>query len=213
MREYRILPVPPVLLISDSSQARVPIQSIFAAASDAGLRWFMVREKLLDTNKLIFLTKELIDAVDPSATVIVNGDLQAAVRSGAHGAHLQKTADVAKARKILGKKRLIGYSAHSIQDAAAGAIAGADYVTLSPIFKTNSKPGYGPVLGVSSISDAVKGSSAPIIALAGISGSNAAEVLRSGAAGFAVMGGIMRSFDPKKTVKELIDIYEMENYS
>ena len=112
MREYRILPVPPVLLISDSSQARAPIQSIFAAASDAGLRWFMVREKLLDTNKLIFLTKELIDAVDPSAIVIVNGDLQAAVRSGAHGAHLQKTTDVAKARKILGKKRLIGYSAH-----------------------------------------------------------------------------------------------------
>ena len=173
----------------------------------------MVREKLLDTKKLIFLTKELKDAVDPTAIVIVNGDLQAAIRSGAHGAHFQKTADVAKARRILGEKRLIGYSAHSIQDAAAGAIAGADYVTLSPIFKTNSKPGYGPVLGVSSISDAVKASSVPIIALAGISGSNAAEVLRSGAAGFAVMGGIMRAFDPKKAVRELIDICEMENYS
>ncbi len=173
----------------------------------------MVREKLLDTKKLIFLTKELMDAVDPTAIVIVNGDLQAAIRSGAHGAHFQKTADVAKARRILGEKRLIGYSAHSIHDAAAGAIAGADYVTLSPIFKTNSKPGYGPVLGVSSISDAVKASSVPIIALAGISGSNAAEVLRSGAAGFAVMGGIMRAFDPKKAVRELIDICEMENYS
>ena len=59
-----------------------------------------------------------MDAVDPSAIVIVNGDLQAAVRSGAHGVHLQKTTDVAKAQKILGKKRLIGYSAHSSHDAA-----------------------------------------------------------------------------------------------
>ena len=213
MKDYRTLPLPPVLLISDSSQAKVPIQSIFTAASDAGLRWFMVREKSFDTKKLIFLTKQLIAAVDPSAIVIVNGDVQAAIKSGAGGVQLQKTADVAKARKVMGRKCLIGYSAHSIEDAAAGAIAGADYVTLSPIFKTESKPGYGPALGVSSIANALKASRVPIIALAGISAKNAGEVLHAGASGFAVMGEVMRASDPIRTVTELINVFELENDS
>lgn len=211
MSDYRTLPVPPVLLISDSSQAQSPVKTIFTAASDAGLRWFMVREKSLDTKKLIFLTQELMAAVDPSATVMVNGDLNAAINSGASGAHLQTTADVAKARETMDTKCLIGYSAHSIEDAAAGAIAGADYVTLSPIFKTESKPGYGPALGVSSIADAVSASRVPIIGLAGISASNAAEVLGSGAAGFAVMGEVMRAFNPTKTVKDLLNVFTFKN--
>ena len=191
----------------------MPVRSIFTAASDAGLRWFMVREKSLDTKKLISLTKELTAAVDTSAIMMVNGDLQAAIKSGAGGAHLQRTTDVARAKKIMGRKCLIGYSAHSIEDAAEGAIAGADYVTLSPIFKTESKPGYGPALGVSSIANALKASRVPIIALAGISAINAREVLRSGASGFAVMGEVMRASDPIRTVTELINVFELENHS
>lgn len=202
--------MPPLLLISDSSQAKVTIQSIFNAGSDAGLRWFMVREKWLDTQQLICLTRQIMAAVDPSAVVIVNGNVQAAIKSGAGGVHLQNVADVSKARTLMRGTCLIGYSAHSIEDAAEGASAGADYVTLSPIFKTDSKPGYGPALGLSSIADAAKALSVPIIALAGINASNAAEIVRYGAAGVAVMGGVMRANDPTETIKELIDVLQVD---
>ena len=68
--------------------------------------------------------------------------------AGAHGVHLSRGGDPAAARHALGARRLIGVSAHSLEEAREAEAAGADYVTLSPIFRSDSKPGYGPALGV-----------------------------------------------------------------
>ena len=61
--------------------------------------------------------------------------------------HLPGGSDPAAARQLL-PHGLIGVSAHSPPEAAAQLASGADYVTLSPIFPTASKPGYGPTLGL-----------------------------------------------------------------
>ena len=62
---------------------------------------------------------------------------------------------------------IIGVSAHSLADVAAAAATGADYVTLSPIFLTESKPGYGPALGIESLRTAAA-LGIPVLALAGV---------------------------------------------
>ena len=84
--------------------------------------------------------------------------------------------------------------------------AGADYVTLSPIFLSDSKPGYGPALGLDVLAAAAEADAAPgpVVALAGITPDNAASCLAAGAAGIAVMGEIMRAEDPEKTVRRLL---------
>jgi thiamine-phosphate pyrophosphorylase len=87
---------------------------------------------------------------------------------------------------------LIGISAHAEDDVAAAQTQGADYVTLSPIFATTSKPGYGPALGLAGLARALR-FGLPVIALGGVTADSAAECLRAGAAGVAVMGGIMRA--------------------
>ena len=83
--------------------------------------------------------------------------------------------------------------------------AGADYVTLSPIFETASKPGYGPLFGSVALKEAARQIVIPVIALAGITSSNATECLLNGASGVAVMGGVMQASDPGAEVVALIE--------
>ena len=87
--------------------------------------------------------------------------------------HLPADADVGALRRESGAALMIGVSAHSIGDARRAATAGADYVTLSPVFVTPSKPGYGPALGEQGLRDAAARLRIPLIALAGVTEANA----------------------------------------
>jgi len=194
-------PEPPVLLITDRRMAARPLPDVVAAAMDGGCRWVLVREKDLDTESLTSLVRDiarLARACD--ATVSVSGDTVTATAAGAHGVHLPQAATgqtaIAAARAALGPGALIGVSTHSIGEARAATEDGADYVTLSPIFLTASKPDYGPALGLGGLADAVARIPIPVLALAGIDATNAGACRRAGASGVAIMGSIMRAADP-----------------
>ena len=198
------LPSPPLLVISDRSQATRPLAVIAGAAFRGGCRWFSLREKDLPSAE----RRELLHALvvlghRHGATVTVHDDVEAAVATGAAGLHLPGGSDVAAVRRHL-PHGLIGVSTHSPQEAASQLANGADYVTLSPIFLTGSKPGYGPSLGLAALTEAALLSVGPVIALAGIDESNLATCLRAGAWGVAAMGEVMRATDPEATVRRLI---------
>jgi thiamine-phosphate pyrophosphorylase len=198
------LPNPPLLVISDRSQARRPLVEIAAAVFAGGCRWFSLREKDLPAAERRALLAELVALGRRfDATVTVHDDLDAAIASGAGGAHLPSGSDPTIARARL-PQGLIGVSAHTAAEAAALLAAGADYVTISPIFLTDSKPGYGPALGLDGLRATVDLAKGPVVALAGISPGNARACLDAGAAGIAVMGEVMRAADPEATVRALI---------
>jgi thiamine-phosphate pyrophosphorylase len=200
-----MLPSPPLLVISDRSQAMRPLVEIAAAAFRAGCRWFSLREKDLPAEDRRELLRALV-ALGHSygATVTVHEDVEAAMATGADGVHLPGGGDPATARRFL-PSGLIGVSAHSPQEAAAALAAGADYATLSPIFLTRSKPGYGPAVGLRALADAALLASGPIVALGGIGEENIAACLAAGARGIAVMGEIMRAADPEAATGGLLD--------
>ena len=111
---------------------------------------------------------------------------------------------VAAARRLLGPNGLVGLSAHSLADLRAAARAGADYATLSPIFASASKPGYGPALGLGVLREAaILG--IQIVALGGIGPDEARACRAAGAAGVAVMGGLMRASDPAGRTRAFLD--------
>ena len=99
-------------------------------------------------------------------------------------------------------------SAHNIAEVTAAKIAGADYVTLSPIHPSASKPGYGPALGIVTLR-AVASIGIPVVALGGMASDNAAEARANGAAGIAVMGGVMRADDPAATTRSLVAAFDI----
>lgn len=195
------LPQPAVLVITDRGQARRPLEEIAAALFAGGCRWLSLREKdLLPDQRRALLQRLSVVGKACDATVTVHDDLAAAAALGT-GLHLPADGSVAAARRVLGAGVLIGKSAHSADDAERAAAEGADYATLSPIFLSASKPGYGPALGL----DALHRSWAlPVLALGGIDATNAAACLAAGAAGIAVMGEAMRAADPRGFMADLL---------
>jgi thiamine-phosphate pyrophosphorylase len=188
------LPDPPLLVITDRRQAPGPIDAVAEAAFAGGCRWLSLREKDLDAADRAALLHRLV-AIGRrfGATVMVHEDIAAAIAAGAGGVHLPGGASPAAARRRLGAAALIGCSTHDARELEAAAAA--DYATLSPIFASASKPGYGPVLGIARLASAAAAARLPVIALGGVDAGNIASCIEAGAAGVAVMGGVMAAAD------------------
>src|SRR6266480_7442721 len=143
-----MLPVPPLLVISDRRQADRPLEAVAEAIFAGGCRWFSLREKDLPAAERCALLGALVALGRRwAATVTVHEDIEAAVIAGAGGVHLPSGGSPEAARSRL-PGGLIGASAHSAEEASALLGSGADYVTVSPVFPTASKPDYGPAIGL-----------------------------------------------------------------
>jgi thiamine-phosphate pyrophosphorylase len=190
------LPRPPLLVITDRHQSTGPLAATVEAILAAGCRWVSLREKDLPPAERLDLLQQLASLARPwNARISVHDDIAAAFAAGT-GLHLPAGGSPLAARERLGPQALIGISTHSIAEIHAAKAAGADYVTFSPIFESESKPGYGPALGLAALAQATR-IGIPVLALGGVTAENADDCLAAGAAGVAVMGPIMRAKDPK----------------
>ena len=140
------LPDPPLMIVTDRRQARLPLESVAAAAFEAGTRWISVREKDLPLAEQIDLVRRLARIAPAGARIGLHGIPMPEV-DGVAAWHLPRDGDLGAARRQAPGAGLIGQSCHGLAAVEAALAAGADYVTLSPIFATRSKPGYGPALG------------------------------------------------------------------
>src|SRR5438105_15017406 len=113
------VPSPPLLVISDRSQAKRPLIEITEAVFRAGCRWFSLREKDLPAVERRELLRALVAlGHQHGATVTVHDDIEAAVATGTDGVHLPSGGDPATARRRL-RLGLIGVSTHSPAEATA----------------------------------------------------------------------------------------------
>jgi thiamine-phosphate pyrophosphorylase len=201
------LPDPPLLLVTDRRQARLPLADVVRAALAAGCRWVSVREKDLSTDDQIALALTLLPiARRHGARLTLHGDAALAKACAADGVHLPAGSDSAAARAMLGPEKLIGVSLHTVTEAETIDPAIVDYAVAGPAFETPSKPGYGPEIGRKGLSEIARAAPVPILAIGGLNATRAAEVLAAGPAGIAVMGGVMRAVDPGREVSALLAI-------
>ena len=201
------LPSPPLLLITDQGQATCPLVDVVTAAFDGGCRWVMIREKNIESGSYQKLLSDILRQAKPfGAVVTINADVKAANLEDAAGVHLpQKKYDFPSLRLQLGQQSLIGVSVHNIVEGKAAI--GADYITISPVFNTASKPGYGPALGVKGFNEIARSLPMPALALGGIEPSNVAQLRKEGAAGVAVMGSVMRADNPAQKFNDLVSAW------
>ncbi|WP_018263151.1 thiamine phosphate synthase [Methylobacterium sp. WSM2598] len=193
-----------LLVVSDRHGSDRPLVARVAAALAAGARWIWLRDRDLPEAERAALAGEFARLVgEAGGTLTIGRDAGLAARVGAGGVQAGDAAAAAAARARLGPGALVGVSAHSLAEVRAAREAGADYVTLSPIFATASKPGYGPALGPAALAPAAE-LGLPVVALGGITPETAASCLEAGAAGIAVMGGVMRARDPGAAVGALL---------
>lgn len=99
----------------------------------------------------------------------------------------------------------IGCSIHNFDEAKKRETEGADFITYSPIYLTASKPGYGPAVGVANLARLAKQVKLPIFALGGITPARVAACMEAGAAGIAVMSGVMSPTGAGEQAKRYLD--------
>ena len=178
-----------LLVLTDRTQAGGrPLVDVVRAAVEGGAECVILREKDLPPAERAALADEL-RAFVPTLLIASDPSIES------DGVHLAG-ADAMPAMR----PAVVGRSCHSVSDLDTAAAEGCDYATLSPIFDSASKPGYGPALGV----DALRDAPLPVYALGGVDPSNAVECVAAGAVGVAVMGFVMRAHDPAVAVKELL---------
>ncbi len=194
-------------LITNSRQAHAPLDQTLEACFEAGARFVQLREKHLSRDELLRLAETLVPmAHDYGAKLLINTHIDIARQTGADGVHLPtgiaqpalealppKERDATAGGSASSAGGTVGVSAHSLAEARAAEHAGADFVTLSPIFETASKPGYGPGLGLDELARVCEAVEIPVYALAGVTPERVEACLEAGAYGVAVMGGVMRA--------------------
>jgi thiamine-phosphate pyrophosphorylase len=206
------LPRPALLVITDRHQARAPLEEILAAAFAAGCRWASIREKDLPPGEQIALAQRLLPlARRQGAILMLHGDPALAKTAGLDGVHLPAGADANGARTLLGSGAVVGISIHTGEEAAKLDPSVLDYAIAGPAYASASKPGYGPVLGLAGMAAIAAISPAPVVAIGGVTVGLVGEMRTAGAAGIAVMGGIMPAADPAGEVRGLLAALEAAN--
>jgi thiamine-phosphate pyrophosphorylase len=201
------LPDPPLLVITDRRQARLPLDEVITAALAAGCRWVSIREKDLPDNHQIALAMALSPIAHRyGARMMLHGDAALAKECGVDGVHLSAGDDPIVARKMLGRGKLIGVSLHTVTEAETIDPDIVDYAIAGPAFETPSKPGYGPEIGRKGLAEIAAAARVPILAIGGLNATRAAEVLAVGPVGIAVMGGVMRAANPAQEVRALLAV-------
>lgn len=119
--------------------------------------------------------------------LLVNDRSDIARAAGADGVHLTaQSLPAAVVRKIYGDEFVIGVSTHSVQEAKAARIAGADFIVFGPVFESASKRAFGPPQGLDKLREVTRELDGfPVLAIGGITIENVAACVASGASGIA----------------------------
>ncbi len=96
------------------------------------------------------------------------------------------------ARRLIGPERVLGFSTHNPAQLAAAGSEPLDYVAFGPVFATRSKQNPDPVVGLAGIAEARKQwTRTPLVAIGGITRTNAREALAAGADSLVVIQDIL----------------------
>ena len=117
-------------------------------------------------------------------TFVVNDDIEAALMLGADGVHLGRNDEGAERAREQGL--LLGLSATNLEEARA-ADGEADYIGAGPVWPTPSKVDADPAIGLEGLREICEATTVPVVAIGGIDATNAADCIRAGAIGVAVV--------------------------
>ena len=163
-------------LVSDEATAR--------RAAAGGATVIQLRVKGAPTADVVALGRALGDL---DVELVVNDDVDAALELGV-GVHLGQGDPGIERAAAAGAP--VGISVTKRREAAVAELTGATYLGVGPIWPTPSKPDAAPPIGIDGLRDVCLSVAIPVIAIGGIDPSNAAECIRAGASGVAVIRAV-----------------------
>lgn len=196
-------------IVDPLDTGRDPI-TLTRALLAGGARLLQLRLKTTATGALLHVAEAVRDLTAAvGATFIVNDRADVARACGADGVHLgQDDLPIAAARAVLGADAIVGFSTHSETQLAAARRHGADYLAFGPIYATTSKSAADPVLGCERLGAARRLTTAPLVAIGGITAATAPDVLAAGADAVAIIAALVRAPDVERATAELLALID-----
>ncbi len=137
---------------------------------------------------------------------IVNDRVDVALAVGADGVHIgQQDIALPMVRKMVGPRMVVGISAGNPGEARKAELEGASYIGAGPIYPTETKKDASSPGGLGMLGEIRRATSLPIYAIGGIKINNAADVIRAGADGVAVISGVVGADDIARAARDFVE--------
>ena len=193
--------------ITDSGLSRAGNTSDVMKAAACGIEVVQYRNKNAETREMYDEALHLRE-ICRDLTFLINDRIDIALAVDADGVHLgQSDMPCTAARKLLGREKVIGVTVHNLSEALEAERLGADYLGVSPIFKTATKTDAGKPAGITLIEEIRQQVDIPLIAIGGIDHSNAPAVVRAGADGLCAISCVVASSDVAAQIKRFQDLF------
>jgi thiamine-phosphate pyrophosphorylase len=191
-------------LLATTALCRGGIERVVRGALDGGCGMIQLREKSIPDRELLALARQVRDWTRAAgALLIVNDRADISVLADADGVHVgEDDLSVAEARRIVGPDRLVGVSTHSLDQARAGVLAGADYLGVGPVFPSQTKE-FETLAGLDYVRQVAAEIALPWFAIGGIDVGNIGEVAAAGGRRMAVSRVVGQAADPAAAAREL----------
>ena len=163
-----------------------------------------LREKELEENAFIEEAVEIGKLCRRySVPLIINDNVRVALEAGADGVHVgQSDLDAADVRKMIGDNRILGVSAHSLEEARLAAQHGADYLGVGAAFATGSKADVN-VIDHRVYREITGNIQLPVVAIGGITLENISSFEGTGISGIAVISAVFGQPDIRLAAEQL----------
>jgi len=179
---------------------------VLERALNGGVKAIQLREKDLSGKELFTLAERISRLCEKyQAQLFINDRVDVALAVDAAGVHLgEASMPISAARALIGAKRSIGVSTHSLEGARRAEQEGADFVVFGPVYFTPSKADYGNPQGLRALQIIVENISLAVYAIGGIKAENLLETRTAGSRGVALISAIMNADDPEHAAKQIL---------
>lgn len=193
-------------VLIDGGRSESQLRQLVRSLVVAGAGVIQLRDKHLPDRELLARARVVREATSDSNTLFIMNDRpDLALLSGADGVHVgQDELTVKDARRIVGTRGLVGVSTHSLDQAQAAVLDGADYIGVGPTFPSGTKQ-FSEFTGVELLHAVAEEIRLPAFAIGGITLANLPEVLAAGFSRIAVSGAISGAEEPAAAARRLLE--------
>ena len=195
-----------IVTITDIAEADKVLE-LAVVCCEGGADCLQLRAKAIDDDDFFALAAKLVKLCKPKGVLtIINDRVDIAFAAGADGVHLgQNDLPLEQARRIQLTPMIFGLSTHSPEQLDDAINQRPDYVSLGPVFATETKPDI-DIAGLDYVTEAIKllsDSGIAHVAIGGITVQNVDQVLKAGARTIAVCSAVAKARDPKAICRNL----------
>lgn len=178
-------------------------------ALEGGITFLQLREKHLSKEEFIKEAREMKElSKEYKVPFVINDNIEVALAVDADGVHIgQNDMSVEEARKLLGEDKIIGVSAHNVEEAIKAQKGGADYLGVGAVCATSTKKDAN-VVSKEEIKKICHTVEIPVVAIGGIKKENIKTLEGTDVDGVAVVSAIFAAKDIKKDTKQLRSLVE-----